>query len=89
MRDMNTHQNVARPFWKQPESRRLEFKEIFPGGDQIAKTAIAFANGAGGKIILDNGYVPDGLSSESMILFCPELNLAVEKGYTQIVNRLR
>ncbi len=51
MRDMNTHQNVARPFWKQPESRRLEFKEIFPGGDQIAKTAIAFANGAGGKIV--------------------------------------
>ncbi|RLC07751.1 MAG: hypothetical protein DRI57_25345, partial [Deltaproteobacteria bacterium] len=30
------------------------------------------------ELLLDNGYVPDGLSSESMILFCPELNLAVE-----------
>jgi len=37
---------------QQPESRRLEFKEKFPQGNQIAKTAIAFANGAGGKIIL-------------------------------------
>lgn len=32
---MNTHQNVARPFWKQPESRRLEFKEIFPETDIV------------------------------------------------------
>ena len=37
---------------QQPESRRLEFKEKFPQGNQIAKTAIAFANGAGGKIIV-------------------------------------
>lgn len=35
----------------QPESIRLEFKERFPKGDQVAKTVIAFANGAGGKII--------------------------------------
>ena len=38
-------------FWLQPESRRLEFKENWPGGSQIAHTAIAFANGAGGRII--------------------------------------
>jgi len=36
----------------EPESRRLEFKERLPKGDHLARTAIAFANGAGGKIIL-------------------------------------
>jgi ATP-dependent DNA helicase RecG len=38
-------------FWLEPESRRLELKESWPGGDQVARTAIAFANGAGGKIV--------------------------------------
>ena len=40
------------PYLDEPESRRLEFKEILPKGDQLAKTVIAFANGAGGKIVL-------------------------------------
>lgn len=40
------------PYLDEPESRRLEFKEIVPKGDQLAKTVIAFANGAGGKIVL-------------------------------------
>lgn len=35
----------------QPESRRLEFKEIFPKGEQVARTAVAFANGAGGRMV--------------------------------------
>jgi ATP-dependent DNA helicase RecG len=38
-------------FWLEPESRRIEFKETWPGGNQIANTAIAFANGAGGRIV--------------------------------------
>lgn len=38
-------------FLDQPESRRLEFKEAFPKGDQVAQTAVAFANGAGGRIV--------------------------------------
>ena len=38
-------------FLYQPESRRLEFKKAFPKGDQVARTAVAFANGAGGKIV--------------------------------------
>jgi len=41
----------ATPFWLQPESRRLEFKAAWPRGDQIARTAVAFANGAGGRIV--------------------------------------
>ena len=48
---MNSFQNPTTPFWKQPESRRLEFKERFPGGDRLARTAVAFANGAGGRIV--------------------------------------
>ncbi len=35
----------------EPESRRLEFKERLPKGDQLARTAVSFANGAGGKIV--------------------------------------
>ncbi|SPD71997.1 putative transcriptional regulator [uncultured Desulfobacterium sp.] len=35
----------------EPESRRLEFKEDFPAGEKLARTAAAFANGAGGKIV--------------------------------------
>ena len=40
------------PYLEQPESRRLEFKEQLPKGEQLARTAVAFANGAGGKIVL-------------------------------------
>ena len=48
---MNRAWNNTVPVWEKPESRRLEFKESFSKGDQVAKTVIAFANGAGGKII--------------------------------------
>src|SRR3989337_3417660 len=41
---------IHHSFWLQPESRRLESKEAWPKGDQIARTVVAFANGAGGKI---------------------------------------
>ncbi|MFC1856547.1 RNA-binding domain-containing protein [Thermodesulfobacteriota bacterium] len=47
-----TRSDKTRPaFLDQPESRRLEFKEAFPKGDQVAQTAVAFANGAGGRIV--------------------------------------
>lgn len=49
MTDKSTNANL--PLWKQGESRRLEFKETFPRGDQVAQTVVAFANGAGGKIV--------------------------------------
>lgn len=44
-------ENSRPAFLDQPESRRLEFKETFPKGELIARTAVAFANGAGGRII--------------------------------------
>lgn len=48
---MESSEMFQKPFWEQPESRRLEFKEAFPKGEPIARTAVAFANGGGGKII--------------------------------------
>ena len=48
---MREKQNYIEEFWTQAESRRLEFKEQFPGGKQLAKTSIAFSNGGGGKIV--------------------------------------
>jgi ATP-dependent DNA helicase RecG len=42
---------MDKKFWLQPESRRLEFKEAWPGGDKVACSALAFSNGAGGKIV--------------------------------------
>jgi len=57
------------PVWQQPESRRLEFKEIFPSGNQIAKTVIAFANGAGGRIVFgirDNPREISGIPDEGI-----------------------
>lgn len=38
-------------FLHQSESRRLEFKSSFPKGDRVASTVIAFANGAGGRLV--------------------------------------
>ena len=51
------------------ESKKLEFKEILPSSDKIMKTAVAFSNGAGGKLIIgikDNGEII-GISDEEMI----------------------
>ena len=48
---MNDTYDIMIPFWKQPESRRLELKEVFPKGGQLVRTVVAFANGAGGKIV--------------------------------------
>jgi predicted HTH transcriptional regulator len=48
---MTPSDKIRPAFLDQPESRRLEFKEAFPKGDQVARTAVAFANGAGGRIV--------------------------------------
>jgi ATP-dependent DNA helicase RecG len=37
---------------KQPEGRRLEFKEHLPTNADLAKTIVAFANDAGGEFYL-------------------------------------
>ena len=37
---------------KQPEGRRLEFKEQIPSGSNLTRTVITFSNDAGGEIFL-------------------------------------
>ncbi|MBU4445476.1 MAG: putative DNA binding domain-containing protein [Candidatus Marinimicrobia bacterium] len=37
---------------KQPEGRKLEFKEVLPSNAELAKTIISFANDAGGELYL-------------------------------------
>ncbi|MBU2510489.1 ATP-binding protein [bacterium] len=36
----------------QPESRKLEFKRELPGKSDLLSTFVAFANGAGGELII-------------------------------------
>ncbi len=58
-------------------------------GSTAFSLALTYKHPNTAELLLDNGYVPDGLSSKgSIILVCPELNLAAEKGYTQIVKKL-
>ncbi|MBU2599107.1 putative DNA binding domain-containing protein [bacterium] len=61
----------AKDFLNQIEGRMLEFKEELPSGQQLAKTAIAFANGSGGKIIIGIKDKPReivGIRSEELFL---------------------
>lgn len=48
-RNMNTRKPVNEHI-EQPEGTRLELKEEIPGGNQLARTVIAFANQSGGTI---------------------------------------
>ena len=64
------------PVWLQGEYRRLEFQETWPEGDNIVGTAVAFANGAGGRIVFgvrnepreitSPGPLPDTLAPEEL-----------------------
>jgi len=45
---MNKIQEIIR----QPEGRRLEFKEQLPSHAELARTIVAFANDAGGEFYL-------------------------------------
>lgn len=47
---------------KQPEGRRLEFKEKLPVSSDIAKTIIAFANDAGGELYIGIKDTPRKIS---------------------------
>ncbi len=37
---------------KQPEGRKIEFKETLPTKTELCKTVVAFANDAGGEIFV-------------------------------------
>ena len=51
---------MLEPFWLHPESRRLAFKEAWPGCDKITRTAVAFAKGAGDRIVFGVRGAPEG-----------------------------
>jgi len=56
---------------KQPEGRRLEFKEQIPPGTHLVRTVIAFSNDAGGEIYLGVKDEPReivGLNPDEIIL---------------------
>ncbi len=55
---------------KQPEGRKLEFKETLPSSADLAKTIVAFANDAGGEMyigIKDNPRQVTGINEEELI----------------------
>ncbi len=55
---------------KQPEGRKLEFKEILPAKANLAKTIISFANDAGGELyigIKDKPREITGLNEDDLI----------------------
>ena len=55
---------------KQPEGRKLEFKETLPSSADLAKTIVAFANDAGGEMFIgikDNPRQVKGINEEELI----------------------
>jgi len=77
---------------KKGESRTLEFKVDIPEGNQLSRTAVAFANGAGGEILIgvdDKGNVK-GLS-EDQINNYPDKIAAIDQideGRSEIRNKV-
>ena len=64
----------------QSEGRRLEFKETMPKRSDLAKTVIAFANDAGGDIIIVIGDKP------SAVIGLPEVELvSMEEQISDII----
>ena len=74
---------------KQPEGRRLEFKSIAPTNSDLAKTAVAFANDAGGEIFIginDNPREIIGLAEDEMMKIEEQIsNLIYDRCYPHIL----
>ena len=70
------------------ESKKLEFKETFPDSSKISKTAVAFSNGAGGKLIIgvnDNREIV-GVSDEDIFEFSDRIsNIIYDSCYPMII----
>ena len=62
---------------KQPEGRRIEFKEKIPKVADLAKTIVAFANDAGGELFIGVQDEPRkivGLPEDDLIVTEEKLN---------------
>ncbi len=61
------------------ESKILEFKEKLPGSENIARTAVAFSNSSGGKLLI-------GVSNEGHVVGIPETDiLAAQEAIASII----
>lgn len=74
---------------KNGENRRNEFKEKLPKHDQIAKTVVAFSNGAGGKLIIgieDQTNKVVGLSDDDVVQLPDQIsNIIYDSCYPIII----
>jgi hypothetical protein len=73
---------------KSGEGRKLEFKERLPENIKIAKTAVAFSNGAGGKLIIgvnDDGEII-GVPNEDIVELPDKItNIIYDMCYPMII----
>ena len=44
--------NADTPLWQQPEGKQLEFKRDLSSPQNVLKTLVAFANWAGGRLVI-------------------------------------
>jgi len=74
---------------KQPEGRRLEFKETMPERADLAKTVVAFANDAGGVLYLGVSNNPReivGLPEEVLVPLEEQIsNIIYDRCYPAIL----
>ncbi|MCR5456375.1 MAG: putative DNA binding domain-containing protein [Bacteroidales bacterium] len=74
---------------KQPEGRRLEFKSTAPTNSDHAKTAVAFANDAGGEIFIginDNPQEIVGIEEDEMLKIEEQIsNMIYDRCYPHIL----
>lgn len=74
---------------KQPEGRRLEFKETLPENADLANTIIAFANDAGGELyigIRNNPREIVGLPEEELVKIEEQIsNIIFDRCYPAIL----
>jgi len=74
---------------KQPEGRRIEFKEKFPKKADLCKTVIAFANDAGGEVyigIKDSPRKVIGLSEDDIFIIEEKISNLVFDNCYPIIN---
>ena len=74
---------------KQPEGRRLEFKEVLPENAELANTIIAFANDAGGELYIgvrNNPREIIGLPEEELVKIEEQVsNIIFDRCYPAIM----
>jgi len=80
---------IIKDIIRQPEGRRLEFKESLPANADLAKTVISFANDAGGELyigIKNNPRAIVGLPEEELVALEEQIsNVIFDRCYPAIL----